>query len=181
MLRLTIPMEEMYDEETNTFSYRKQCDLCLEHSLVSISKWESIWHKPFLSKEAKTAEETLSYIKCMTISSNVDDSIYEHLTQDSIKKISEYIDNPMTATWFSETEGGNKSNNEVVTSEVIYYWMVALNINWKCEKWHINRLLTLIRVCNIKNTPPKKMSKRDILKRNQSLNAQRRKALNSKG
>lgn len=136
--------------------------------------------KPFIdNKNVKTRAETLDYIKCMTITQNVDPNIYNFLSYDNIKKINEYIDAPMTATTFSKQT--SSPNREIITSEIIYYWMIALNIPIKCEKWHLNRLLTLIRVCNIKNTPPKKMSSREIMNRNATLNAARRKQLNSKG
>ena len=115
----------------------------------------------------------------MTITQNVDPKVYNSLTSKNIQQINEYIDEPMTATTFNETN--NTSNREIVTSELIYYWMFSLNIPMECQKWHLNRLLTLIRVCNIKNQPPKKMSRRDIINRNAALNAARRSKLNSKG
>ena len=136
--------------------------------------------KPFLSKEAKTVEETLDYIKCMTITQNVDPNVYNSLTSNNIRDINKYIDNPMTATTFSNTKNYN-TNKEIVTAELIYYWMIALNIPMECQKWHLNRLLTLIRVCNIKNSPPEKMSRRDLMSRNAALNAARRKKFNTKG
>lgn len=182
MLRLKIPLSsEGWDEEKQEFVEPKVQILQLEHSLVSLSKWESKWCKPFLSKNAHTNEETMDYIKCMTVSQNVDPEVYNHLTQANIKEINEYIGAPMTATSFSEDKR-SKGRQEIVTSELIYYWMISLNIPFDpCQKWHLNRLLTLIRVCNIKNAPPKKMSKRDIMSRNAALNAARRKQFNSKG
>lgn len=136
--------------------------------------------KPFLdNKTPKTIAETMDYIRCMTITQNVDPEVYNFLTAENIKSINDYIDAPMTATTFSQQN--TSRSREIVTSELIYYWMIALNVPMKCEKWHLNRLLTLIRVCNIKNTPPKKMSKKDIMSRNAALNAARRKQLNSKG
>lgn len=136
--------------------------------------------KPFLdNKTPKTIAETMDYIRCMTITQNIDPEVYNFLTAENIKSINDYIDAPMTATTFSQQN--TSRSREIVTSELIYYWMIALNIPMKCEKWHLNRLLTLIRVCNIKNTPPKKMSKKDIMSRNAALNAARRKQLNSKG
>jgi hypothetical protein len=135
--------------------------------------------KPFLSKEPKTAAETIDYIKCMTITQNVNPRVYNSLTNKNIEDINEYIDKPMTATTFSsENKVGSR---EIITSELIYYWMFSLNIPMECQKWHLNRLLTLIRVCNIKNQPPKKMSRREIASRNAQLNTARRKKLNSKG
>lgn len=181
MLRISIPLGvEQYNDETGEFIYPKEQTLQLEHSLVSLSKWESKWCKPFLSKQEKTYEETLDYIKCMTLTPNVSPDIYNYLTGSCINQINRYIDAPMTATTFSEDKKYNR-NREQVTAEIIYYWMIALNIPFECQKWHLNRLLTLIRVCNIKNTPPKKMSRREIMNRNRALNAARRKQLNSRG
>lgn len=180
MLQITIPGTELWDENLEQFVYTKDETLQLEHSLISLSKWESKWCKVFLSKEEKTTEETIDYIKCMTITPRVDPSVYDRLTQDNIKQIQEYIAAPMTATYFSK-EAGGKVNREQVTSELIYYWMIAMQIPFECEKWHLNRLLTLIRVCNIKNQPPKKMSKKDIMSRNAALNAARKKQLNTTG
>lgn len=179
MLEITIPSTELWNEEKQEFMSVKGMTLKLEHSLVSLSKWESKWCKPFLSKEDKTREETLDYIRCMTLTQNVDSDIYNYITDNNINEIIEYINAPMTATTFrEENKGGSR---EITTAELIYYWMIALDIPFECQKWHLNRLLTLIRVCNIKNQPPKKMSKREIMSRNASLNAARRKQLNSKG
>lgn len=182
MLKLVIPDIEQWDEINETFIYIKGQTIQLEHSLVSVSKWESKWHKPFLGKDDnRTLEQTLDYIKCMTITQNVRDEVYNYLSSENIEQINEYIDNPMTATWFSETEEKKAHSREVVTSELIYYWMVALQIPFECQRWHLNRLLTLIKVCNIKNEPPKKMSKKDIMRSNASLNAARRAKYHSKG
>lgn len=180
MLTIIIPETEEYDPVTNSFVIRKKEVLSLEHSLVSLSKWESKWKKPFLSETDKTPEETLDYIRCMTITQNVDPSVYRRLTIPVIKKINEYIADPMTATTFSE-DPNQKKNREIVTSELIYYWMVALQIPFECQKWHLNRLITLIRVCNIKNAPPKNMSKGEIYRQNAALNAARRKMHGTKG
>ena len=180
MLQITIPGIELWDESREIFTQTKEQTLQLEHSLVSLSKWESKWGKAFLSKQEKTYEETIDYIKCMTITQNVDPNIYNCLSKSIIDKITEYIEAPMTATYFSKEQSSGNSR-EQVTSELIYYWMIALNIPFECQKWHLNRLLTLIRVCNIKNQPPKKMSKRAIMSRNAAINAARRKQLNTKG
>lgn len=178
MLLLTIPPIEMFNEKTNEFVYSKETKISLEHSLVSLSKWESKWNKPFLSKDNKTLEETIDYIRCMTITQNVDPDVYFRLTDDNINTINKYIESPMTATTFSDN---GRNSREIITSELIYYWMISLNIPMECQRWHLNRLLTLIRVCNIKNTPPKKMSRREIMDRNAALNAARRKKYNSTG
>ena len=180
MLTITIPATEEFDEIKGEFITTREQTLQLEHSLISISKWESKWCKPFLAKQDKTREEVIDYVKCMTLNKNVNDDVYRCLTQDNITAINEYIGAPMTATYFSNQDKG-KRNNEQITSELIYYWMIALQIPFECQKWHINRLLTLIRVCNVKNTPPKKMSKREIISRNAALNAARRQQLNTKG
>jgi len=180
MLQITIPAVELWDERKQEFITTKEQTLQLEHSLVSLSKWESKWCKPFLTKQEKTFEETLDYIKCMTLTQNVDPEVYNYLTNENIKEINEYIGAPMTATYFSD-EKTSKTNREQVTAELIYYWMIALNIPFECQKWHLNRLLTLIKVCSIKNQPPKKRSKKDIMSRNTALNAARRKRLNTKG
>lgn len=180
MLIITIPSTEMWDEANEKFVDTKEQVLQLEHSLVSLSKWESKWCKPFLSKEDKTFEETIDYIRCMTINQHVPDEVYGCLTGDNIREINEYISAPMTATWFSKDITG-RGSREQITSELIYYWMIALNIPFECQKWHLNRLLTLIRVCNVKNQPSKKMSRREIMSRNAALNAARRKQLGTNG
>lgn len=181
MLYITIPTTEVFDEASGEFIYVKEQTLQLEHSLISISKWESKWCKPFLSNGDKTTEEIIDYIKCMTLNPSVDDNAYRCMTQANMNAINAYIDAPMTATTFHEDKNG-KRNREIITAELIYYWMIALQIPFDpCQKWHLNRLLTLIRVCNIKNQPPKKMSKRDVMSRNAQLNAARRKQFNTKG
>ena len=181
-IRIDVPASEFYDESTNRFIQVDPVTLTLEHSLVSLSKWESKWCKAFLGKQEKTNEETIDYIRCMTLTQNVNPMVYEVLARDraSINKITNYINSPMTATTFRENPNEPKSH-EIITSELIYYWMIALQIPVEFQKWHLNRLLTLIRVCNIKNKPPKKMTQREILSRNASLNAARKKQLHTKG
>lgn len=176
---ITIPAFEEFDERTNKISSYPAVTLRLEHSLLSISLWESIWHISFFDSE-KTEEQTMSYIKCMTLTKDVKDAVYRHLTFDNIREINEYIQNPMTATTIRETPGGHDST-EFVTSELVYYWMIAYNIPVEFERWHINRLIMLIRVCSEKQKPQKKMSRREILERNRALNAARRAKYNSKG
>lgn len=178
MLDIVIPSTEYYDESKNEFIQTKEYRLRLEHSLVSLSKWEAKWNKPFLSEDNKTIEETIDYIKCMTLTQNIDDSVYKNIGDDSIEKVNDYISESMTATTIKKESGNSK---EIVTSEIIYYWMISLNIPLECQKWHLNRLLTLINVCSIKSQPPKKMSASEIARRNKDLNNQRRKKLNTKG
>ena len=180
MLTIKIPAVELWDEGNEEFINVKERTLQLEHSLVSISKWESKWCKPFLTKDEKTPEETIDYIKCMTLTQNVPPETYYALTDENIKQVEEYIHAPMTATWFSDEKAG-KSTGEQITNELIYYWMIALNIPDKWEKRHLNRLLTLIRVCNVKNQPPNKRSQRDRIRDYAALNKARRSKLHSKG
>lgn len=180
MLRLTLPPVEEWDERTETFVYSTETTLQLEHSLVSLSKWESKWHKPFLHTANMTDEESLDYIRCMTLTQNVSPDTYYRLTSDHIDAIKRYINEPMTATTFV-ADNGPKRNQEIITSEIIYYWMSTLQIPFECQKWHLNKLLAFIRVCSIKNAPAKKMSKKDIMSQNAALNAARRQKFNSKG
>lgn len=179
MLTITIPASEQFDEEKQEFITSKEQKLQLEHSLVSISKWESKWGKPFLSKTDKTVEESIDYIRCMTITQNVNPDVYKFISKENIAEVSKYIEAPMTATVINDQTA--PKNREIITAEIIYYWMIALNIPFECQKWHLNRLLTLINVTNIKNRPPKKMGRTAIMRRNASLNAARRKRLNTKG
>lgn len=179
MLNLTIPAIELYDEIKEEFILSKERTIQLEHSLVSLSKWESKWGKAFLSKDEKTIEETIDYVKCMTITQNVDDYTYTLLSDKNLKQVTDYIELDMTATTFPNQK--RTINREIITAEIIYYWMIALNIPFECQKWHLNRLLTLVNVCNIKNTPPKKMNRREVINRNTALNEARRKQLGSKG
>ncbi len=180
MLEIVIPEKELWDEAKEEFTHTKAQTLRMEHSLVSLSKWESKWKKAFLSKKEKTYEETIDYIRCMTVTQNVDPDVYKYLSAENIKQINEYINDPMTATTFSENKQSG-GNHETLTAEVIYYYMIASNIPFECQKWHLNKLLTLIRVCSIKNQPPKKMGREELLKRNNALNAARRKKFNTKG
>lgn len=181
MLPITIPATEAWDEKNEMFvEAEKAVTLQLEHSLVSLQKWESRWHKPFLTKREKTREELLDYIRCMTLTQNVDPRVYLRITNQHIDEIYEYINNKMTATIIPEDKN-RKCGREIVTAELIYYWMISLNIPFECRKWHLNSLLTLIQVCNVKNSPRKKMSKRELMSRNASLNAARKKQLNSRG
>lgn len=181
MLEIVIPSSEFYNENTSEFITIDGRTLRLEHSLVSISKWESKWKKPFLSDEKKTTKETVDYIKCMTITQNVPDTVYFGLTTKNLKDIEAYIDDPMTATWFSEDSGRSSFRKNVITSEIIYYWMIANQIPIECQKWNLNRLLTLIRVCSVKSHPEKKMSRSEVANRNRELNLARKKQYNTKG
>lgn len=180
MLQITIPAREQYDEVRNEFIYTPSQTLQLEHSLVSISEWESKWHKPFLDRKEKTTTEVLDYIRCMTLNKNVDPNIYTCLSPENVQDINNYINSPMSATTFSEDKRKG-SAREIITSELIYYWMVALTIPFECQHWHLNRLLNLVQICNIKNEPPKKMSKGALMRRNSALNAQRKAQMNTKG
>lgn len=189
MLELFIDAKEGWDSAKNEFVQTKPTKLCLEHSLVSLSKWEAHFRKPYLSTEHKTKEEILFYIKCMTITQNVDPNIYNLLSESDFKQINDYISDTRTATWFNEQKrtgaAPTKTNREVITAELIYYWMISYQIPFECQRWHLNRLLTLIRICNVKeaqqNGKNGKMSKRDILSQNRALNAARRQKFHTSG
>jgi hypothetical protein len=184
MLKIVVPGITLFNDETNDFIETKDHTLQLEHSLLSISKWEMKYHKPFMSKEPKTDDETMFYIKCMTITSNVDDNVYVCLTNDNRKHIIDYIDNDMTATIITKNEMSTVNGNrrkDIITNELIYAWMIDLHIPFECERWHLKRLLTLIEVCNIRNNPGKKMSKKEILQHNRALNEARKQQYNTTG
>ena len=182
MLTITVLGTESYDEIANLYSTTKDTVLRMEHSLVALSKWESLYKKPYISSikgVKKTPDETLAYIKFMTITQNVSDSVYASLTSENYKVINAYIDDDMTATIIKKTGGGN--NRETITSEKIYYWMISFGIPFECQKWHLNRLITLIEVCSLKNKPKGKLSAKQVDQKYTDLNEQNRKKFNSKG
>lgn len=183
MLQLVIPESEWFNEESFEFGYIKETKLQLEHSLISISKWESKWCKPFLEEGNKTIEETIDYIRCMTINSNVDPKVYKFIKSKDIDRVQEYIKAPMSATTFTDRDirrGGIRTHRKT-TSELIYFWMTAYNIPHQYEKWHLNRLLNLIKICSIENGPKKPMSKAEIMRQNSILNEQRKARLGTNG
>jgi hypothetical protein len=180
MFKLVIPPVELYDQKNNLFINEKGVELQLEHSLIALAKWESKYCKAFLTKEDKSREETIDYIRAMTITQNVDESVYNRITEELLLKVYEYINSPQTATYFY-VDKEKPANKEKITSELIYYWMVALQIPFECQKWHLNRLLTLIDVCNRKSNPGKKMSKNEIRSKNRALNEARRAQLGTRG
>jgi len=180
MLKLTVPGVEHFDEATEEFVDVGEVVLELEHSLVSLSKWESIYEKPFLGNTEKSTEEILGYIRAMLLTPEVPEEVFSRLSEANFHEINAYIDAKMTATWFHEAPGAPQTR-EVVTAELVYYWMVTFSIDWEAQYWHLNRLFTLIRVCNIKNAKPKKMSRAEVAARNRELNAQRKAQLGTKG
>lgn len=179
MLHITIPETELFNESTGMFDYTKSQKLQLEHSLISVAKFESKWKKPFLSDRPRTLEESIDYIRCMTLTQNADQDCYKYIPQSVMGEVNAYIDDDMTATTFSEMGGRSKSST--ITAEIIYYWMVSFNIPFECQKWHLNRLMTLIRVCSIKQQDPKKRSTQSILQENKAMNEARRKQHNTNG
>ena len=186
MLKINVPPSEVFNRRTREFINSDGGVLVLEHSLLSVSKWEAKTHKPFISTD-KTVEETIEYIKCMTINNNVDQNIYNGINNEIIEKVNNYIKDPMTATTIAKRPTPSRSN-QFVTSELIYYWMIAQGIPMECEKWHLNRLITLIKVCNEENLRNSKTNKNkskrptsDELKSRAELNAARKKAMHSRG
>jgi hypothetical protein len=180
VLKITIPGVESFDEFKNEFIMSDEVHLELEHSLASLSKWESVWEKPFLSSEEKSVEETVSYVRDMVLTPDVPDEVFNQLTNDNLKEINAYIAKKMTATWFNE-RGPKKPNTKTITSELLYYWMVAHSIPFECQYWHLNRLLTLIRVCNEENAPEEKVSESDMIAERRRLNEERRKQFGTQG
>lgn len=180
MIEVTIPSQDCFDVERNAFQHVKECTLRLEHSLVAVSRWESKWHKVFLDEKQKTNEEMLDYIRCMALEPPEDDMVFHCLTRTDISRINDYIADSMSATFFRE-EKQRRRGREPVTSELIYYWLVALQIPFECQYWHLNRLLTLVRICNLKNQPKKKQSQFETMTSNAALNKARREMTGSKG
>lgn len=180
MLTIRISGVESFDESSQEFTTQGGTILELEHSLVSLSKWESKHEKPFLGHDSKTSDEIIDYVKCMIVSSKIPEEIFPKLSIANIEEVYSYIDAKMTATWFSDQPGTPKSR-EIITAELIYYWMTVFNIPFECERWHLNRLFTLIRICNIKQSKPQKMSRSELAARNRALNAQRKAQLGTSG
>jgi len=180
MLQITIPGGEWWDEEKEEFFYTKPATLKLEHSLISISKWESKWHLPFFETE-KNDEQIYDYIKCMTLNQEVDDLVYRRIPASEVQRINDYIADPMTATKINSLGNDKKQSGEYITSELIYYWMIAYNVPVEFQKWHINRLIMLIRVCSEKNKPSKKMNARQIAEMNRARNEARKAKYHTRG
>lgn len=188
MLEIVIPEQhyEFFDDEKNEFFPPvdiKETRIQLEHSLISLKKWEEKWHKPFLAKSDKTYEELSDYIRCMTLTRGVDPLVYNWIPKEVVEQVVAYIGNPMTATTFKNNAliGAQKNSREIVTAEIIYYWMIMLSIPAEFQKWHLNQLLTLIKVVNIKNGKPQKVDRKTAAQERAALNKLRREQYNSKG
>lgn len=188
MLKVTLKGGELWDPVEELFYYPKKQEITIEHSLVSLSKWESKWKTYFVGNTDITVAQFVDYVRCMTITQNVDPELYKCLYNDpdTIKKIADYMADPMTATTINEAalklSGGNRLiSSKRTTSELIYYWMTALNIPFECQKWHLNRLLTLIKVASIESQPPKKMGKADAMRQQSSINAMRKAQHHTRG
>lgn len=183
MLKLHIPASEWFDDETQTFVLQsKPCDLMLEHSLLSLAKWEAKWKKAFLDdKPPRTDEEFLDYIRCMTINQGVEPMIYYNLTTEHINRIRKYIEDPMTATTIKRQTNKRHVGKKIITAELIYCWMIRFGIPFECQKWHLNRLMMLIEVCSVEGGEKQKMTPQEIMRENASLNKMRRAQRKSKG
>lgn len=180
MLELVIKPPELWDERNEEFINLEPVTIQVEHSLESLAAWESKWHKPFLGQDERSKEETIDYIKCMTLTPNVDPKIYDYLDNTAIKSVSKYIEDSMTATWFTNRKLPPASS-EQVTAEIIYYWMIAFNVPFECAKWHLNRLLTLIRVCEAKSRKAEKIPRNEQLRSQTALNKARRQKYKTRG
>ena len=180
MLEIEIPSSEYFDDSNQIFVNVEPTILHLEHSLLSVSKWEEKWEVPFLSNKEMTFKQSIDYVQCMSLDDKVPSIVYRSLTAENFSQIEAYMNKKATATWFNDAKKAPRSR-EIITSEIIYYWMITLGIPKEFEKWHLNRLLTLIKVCNIKNSPPKKMTKSEIMQRNKAINAARKKRLGTSG
>ena len=180
MLVIKVPGIELFDEVLQVFVNAEEFVLELEHSLVSLSKWESKFEKPFLGSEEKTDEEVFAYIEAMILTEEYPSDVLTRLTKENIQQINEYIEYKMTATWFNDKQKPKKSN-EVITADLIYYWMISFNIPIEVQHWHLNRLFTLIKLFSVKNAPKEKMSKQDLLARNRELNERRKAELGTAG
>jgi hypothetical protein len=181
MLTIVVPGVEAFDESAQEFVTVGDVPLELEHSLISLSKWESEFEKPFLNKSEKTSDEVIGYIRAMTLTPNVPVDVWKKLTEGNFAEINKYIDAKMTGTTVYELNEPPKTKQEIVTAELIYYWLVVYNIPWETQYWHLNKLFTLIRVCSVKAEKPKKMSKAEIAKLHRDENARRRAKYNTKG
>lgn len=181
MFKLTIKPQEMFDSEKEEFINLEPRTVTLEHSLVSLSKWESKWEIPYLGEKEKTTEQTVDYIRCMCLDEDVDPQLFSSLSAENLEDLEKYITAKQTATWFTQTGTKKKGRSETITSELVYYWMIALQIPWESQHWHLNRLLTLIEVCNRKNEKPKKQNKQEQIARQRELNAKRRAEMESPG
>jgi len=173
MLELIVSLGDGFNEETSEFVSTDVVTLKLEHSLVSLSKWEAKWEKPFLGTGDKTEEHTTDYVRMMILGESPAQEVFARISEQNYVDINNYINAKMSATWFSDSEKKTQTQ-EIITAELIYYWMIALGIPFECQDWHLNRLLTLIKVCNLKNAPEKQLSPQELAAQNRALNAQRR-------
>lgn len=184
MLLITLEGDEVFNEETQEFSSVGDIDLHLEHSLVSLSKWESKHEVPFLGPQEKTSEQILDYIICMIQDPLIPEDLFNRMKQNQVNQIQEYINSPQSATTFTK-DPYERPSREVITSELIYYWLAAFQISFEVETWHLNRLFALVRIAHIKSNESQKggqkIPKHDIARRNRELNAQRRAQYDTSG
>ena len=180
MLTIYVGATEHFDEKTREFSYVGGTPIQLEYSLAILSKWESKFNKPFLGPQKKTREETISFIQEMIITPEISPDIINEFTLQNFKDVNAYMESKQTATWFSDTPEP-KTSREVITAELIYYWLVTFNIPWEAQHWHLNKLFTLIKVFNAKSEKPKKMTPGQAAARRRELNEQRKQQYKTAG
>lgn len=181
MLSIIVPGREFYDEESELFVTVGETQLELEHSLVSLSKWESRWEKPFIGNAEKTTEQVTSYIQFMCLTPDVPPEVFDRVSNENLQEINDYLNSKMTATWFSADETATKGPQEVITSEVVYYWMITMNVPMECQHWHLERLFTLLKVIQLKSAPPKKRNRADVAAQRRALNQKRQQEFGTKG
>lgn len=180
MLTIKVLGDEYFDEADSRVLRDTIATIELEHSLASLSKWEEVYEKPFLSEEDKTSEEVMAYIEMMILTPDVPENIVYALSQENIDDIQKYISAKRSATWFNEPKHAPRQT-EKITSELIYFWMVSAQIPFEAENWHLNRLFNLIKIYNVKNTKPKKMGRHDAAQQRRDLNAARKAQLGTNG
>lgn len=180
--------DELFDEETNTFLHPVGKKLHLEHSLLSISKWEAEWEIPFLNTD-KTSEQSLSYIKCCVLDDDFDELLLNTLSDKNILDFNAYLSKGMTAkkiidlrsSLSQKRKSRRPASQKALTSEDIYYSMIQFHVWKECEEWPLQRLLSLLQLCSLKSNSTGEMSKSDQAKFYREENARRKAKYHTNG